>query len=84
MSWSRNARLFAFEKNGYLPILDVLRAITDADGLGYHGWISMELFSRSLANPDSSCPQDHAQRGMEAWEKLEQVMGWQQEPAMFT
>jgi 4-hydroxyphenylpyruvate dioxygenase len=30
MSWSRNARLFAFEDRGYLPIMDVARAIIEA------------------------------------------------------
>jgi 4-hydroxyphenylpyruvate dioxygenase len=43
MSWSRNARLFAFEDRGYLPIMDVSRAIIE--GLGFQGWVSME-FSR--------------------------------------
>jgi 4-hydroxyphenylpyruvate dioxygenase len=77
MSWSRNCRLFPFEKSGYLPIIDVLKAITDADGLGYQGWISLELFSRTMADPDPSCPREHARRGIESWEKLVKVMGWE-------
>ena len=81
MSWSRNARLFPFEKAGYLPIIDVLKAITDPDGLGYQGWISLELFSRTMADPDPSCPREHARRGMESWEKLVNVMGWQNQVA---
>ena len=81
MSWSRNARLFPFEKAGYLPIIDVLKAITDSDGLGYQGWISLELFSRTMANPDPSCPREHARRGIESWEKLVKVMGWQDQTA---
>ncbi|CZT08162.1 uncharacterized protein RCO7_09323 [Rhynchosporium graminicola] len=36
MSWSRNARLFAFEEGGYLPVLNVARAIIE--GLGTKGW----------------------------------------------
>lgn len=75
MSWSRNCRLFPFEKAGYLPIIDVLKAI--CDGLGYQGWISFELFSRTMADPDASVPKDHARRGMESWEKLVKVMGWE-------
>jgi 4-hydroxyphenylpyruvate dioxygenase len=35
MSWSRNARLFAFEEGGYLLVLSVLKAITELEGLGY-------------------------------------------------
>jgi 4-hydroxyphenylpyruvate dioxygenase len=77
MSWSRNARLFPFEKSGYLPIIDVLKAITDPDGLNYKGWISFELFSRTMADPDRSCPKEHARRGIESWEKLVKVMHWE-------
>jgi 4-hydroxyphenylpyruvate dioxygenase len=78
MSWSRNARLFPFEERGYLPILDVLRAITDErDGLGYKGWVSLELFSRTMADSDPSVPREHARRGMESWQKLIEVMGWE-------
>jgi 4-hydroxyphenylpyruvate dioxygenase len=76
MSWSRNARLFPFE-GGYLPVLEVLKAITDAeDGLGYKGWISLELFSRTMADPSPSCAAEHARRGMESWKKLVQAMNW--------
>ncbi|KAI9744259.1 MAG: hypothetical protein M1818_002411 [Claussenomyces sp. TS43310] len=79
MSWSRNCRLFPFEKPGYLPIIDVLRAITDdgGEGLGYRGWISLELFSRTMVDPSPSCPAEHARRGMESWHQLVKVMGWE-------
>jgi 4-hydroxyphenylpyruvate dioxygenase len=77
MSWSRNARLFPFEKAGYLPIIDVLKAITDPDGLNYKGWVSFELFSRTMADPDPSCPREHARRGKESWDKLVKVMHWE-------
>ncbi|KAH8807513.1 4-hydroxyphenylpyruvate dioxygenase [Xylogone sp. PMI_703] len=79
MSWSRNARLFPFEKSGYLPIIDVLKAITDEDGLNYKGWVSLELFSRTMADPDPACPRKHAARGMESWKKLVKVMGWEKQ-----
>ncbi|KAH7377435.1 sugar phosphate isomerase [Cadophora sp. MPI-SDFR-AT-0126] len=76
MSWSRSARLFAFEEGGYLPVVEVLRTITGSDGLGYRGWISMELFSRTMADTRVECPNEHAMRGMESWKKIVEVMGW--------
>lgn len=76
MSWSRNARLFPFEEGSYLPILDVLRAITESDGLDYKGWISMELFSRTMAEPEPSVPAEHARRAMVSWKKLVEVLKW--------
>ena len=79
MSWSRNARLFALEKGGYLPVLQVFRAITDEKpkGLGYKGWVSMELFSRTMADPNPSTPSEHARRGMDSWRQLIREMNWQ-------
>jgi 4-hydroxyphenylpyruvate dioxygenase len=70
MSWSRNARLFAFEadKGGYLPVLDIARAFTE--GLGFSGWISMELFSRTMADPDPSVPAEHGRRAGDSWKTL--------------
>lgn len=76
MSWSRNARLFAFEEGGYLPVLDVTKAIIQ--GLGYKGWVSMELFSRTMNEPRDEVPKAHARRAREAWEKLEkEIIAWQ-------
>ncbi|KAK0110673.1 hypothetical protein ONS96_002275 [Cadophora gregata f. sp. sojae] len=72
MSWSRNARLFAFEEGGYLPVLAVTRAIIE--GLGYKGWVSMELFSRTMVEPGDEVPTAHAHRAWQAWEKLEKEM----------
>lgn len=74
MSWSRNARLFAFEeeRGGYLPVLDVVRAVFD--GLGFEGWVSLELFSRTLADPAPDTPVVHARRGMVSWGKLMKVL----------
>ncbi|KAI5455846.1 xylose isomerase-like protein [Mariannaea sp. PMI_226] len=45
MAWSRNARLFPFEYGGYLPITAVVKTLVAA---GWCGWVSMEVFSRSL------------------------------------
>ncbi|KAE8145774.1 xylose isomerase-like protein [Aspergillus avenaceus] len=69
MNWSRNARLFAFEeeRGGYLPVLDVAKAFFD---IGFEGWVSLELFSRTLADPDPSTPRAHARRGRDSWKKL--------------
>ena len=72
MSWSRNARLFAFEEGGYLPVLDVARSIIE--GLGYKGWVSMELFSRTMNEAGDEVPKAHARRAWEAWKKLEKEM----------
>ncbi|KAA8651981.1 hypothetical protein EYZ11_001751 [Aspergillus tanneri] len=69
MSWSRNARLFAFEEDrgGYLPVVEVARSFFD---IGFDGWVSLELFSRTLADPDKDTPRVHARRGYESWRKL--------------
>ncbi|KAH9211470.1 xylose isomerase-like protein [Leptodontidium sp. 2 PMI_412] len=80
MSWSRNCRLFMCEeeRGGYLPVMDVLKAICDEEeGLGYKGWISMELFNRSLLREDESVPREHAERAMRSWEKIVERMGWE-------
>lgn len=75
MSWSRNCRLFYGEsdRGAYLPV----RAITDAiiNGLGFQGWVSMELFNRSMADPSPSTPEDHAKRGAAAWWKMVEEIG---------
>ncbi|KAE8382312.1 xylose isomerase-like protein [Aspergillus bertholletiae] len=74
MSWSRNARLFLYEQDrgGYLPVVQVAEAFLQ--GLGFEGWVSMELFSRSMADPDSTVPEMHAQRGIKAWERLAEAL----------
>ncbi|GFF44049.1 3-dehydroshikimate dehydratase [Aspergillus udagawae] len=73
MSWSRNARLFPFEEGhgGYLPVLDVARAFFE---LGFEGWVSLELFSRTLADPDPATPEKHAVRGWRGWRKLVEAL----------
>ena len=74
MDWSRNARLFPLEEDrgAYLPVVPITQAIVRCapDGLGYKGWVSLELFSRSTQEEDKSVLQQHAQRGSEAWKKL--------------
>lgn len=75
MSWSRNCRLFygETERGAYLPV----RQITDAiiNGLGFQGWVSMELFNRSMADPSPSTPEEHARRGAVAWQKMIDEVG---------
>ena len=80
MSWSRNARLFPGEedKGAYLPVLDVLRVITGKDGLGYDGWISSEIFSRTLVDPRLEVVKEHAQRAEISWRWMEKELGWMQ------
>jgi len=70
MSWSRNCRLFygEEERGAYLPIKAILSAILN--DLGYKGYLSAELFSRSLTDPDRSVPQDHARRAAVSWQKI--------------
>ena len=74
MSWSRNARLFMYEqdKGGYLPSLDVARVILK--DMGYEGWVSMELFSRTMSDPDPTVPRNHAQRCINAWHRLREEL----------
>lgn len=75
MSWSRNARLFygEEEKGQYLPIEKVSRALlgpVTEGGLGFEGWVSMELFSRTMNDTHKEVPTEHARRGAIAWKKL--------------
>ena len=76
MSWSRNARLFPFEKDrgGYLPVLEILKVITE--DVGYRGYISFELFSRTMNEKGHEVPEEHAKRGEASWSKLVEFMGW--------
>jgi 4-hydroxyphenylpyruvate dioxygenase len=81
MNWSRNARLFPGEddRGAYLPVLEVLRAITGRDGLGYNGWISFEIFSRTLVDPRPETAQERAQRADRSWSWIERELGWRLE-----
>ena len=56
----------------------MLKAICDEKtGLGYKGWISMELFNRSLVEEREEVPKEHAERAMESWRRLLKVMRWE-------
>ncbi|KAI0975191.1 xylose isomerase-like protein [Xylaria arbuscula] len=70
MSWSRNCRLFYGEKDrgGYLPVAEISRAIFH--GLGFEGWVSLELFHRRMGDTDAVVPQELASRGAASWAKL--------------
>lgn len=72
MNWSRQARLFVGEEGAYLPALDVMRAAVE--GLGYKGWVSLELFSRSMAMKGEGVPEEHARRAEESWEKIKKAV----------
>ena len=80
MSWSRNARLFPFEtesRGGYLPVLEILRVITDE--VGYKGYISFEFFSRTMNEAGEHVPEEHARRAKVSWDKLVEHMSWNDE-----
>lgn len=70
LAWSRNARLFPCEeeRGGYLPIQRVTEACLD--GLGYTGWVSMEVFSRTTQETCPSVPYEHAARAKQSWERV--------------
>ncbi|KAF7188674.1 3-dehydroshikimate dehydratase [Pseudocercospora fuligena] len=70
MSWSRNCRLFYGEEDrgAHLPVEDILKAIIV--DLGYTGYLSAELFNRSLTSADVSVPEEHAHRAAESWQKI--------------
>ncbi|KAF2687189.1 xylose isomerase-like protein [Lentithecium fluviatile CBS 122367] len=70
MSWSRNCRLFYGETGhgAYLPVRDVARAIIN--DIGYEGWVSMELFNRTMERSDEGVVDELAARAMEGWRKM--------------
>jgi 4-hydroxyphenylpyruvate dioxygenase len=70
MSWSRNARLYAFETDlgGYLPLEQVCRAIFVK--LDWEGWVSMEMFHKSLYQTDTEMVGKLATRAMISWSKF--------------
>jgi len=70
MSWSRNFRLFYGEEDRgqYLPIKEIAEVILQ--DLKFDGWVSMELFSRTLADPRPEVPEEHAKRAGITWKKL--------------
>ena len=78
MSWSRNARLFPCEeaRGGYMPVLEILRTITE--DIGYEGFVSFELFSRTMAEVGEGVPEEHARRGERSWGRVCEAMGWEE------
>lgn len=70
MNWSRNARCFMYEsdRGAYLPVDSVVKAVTE--GLGYKGWLSIEVFSRTVAEPGDHVPVEHAKRGIESYREM--------------
>ncbi|KAK4097087.1 xylose isomerase-like protein [Parathielavia hyrcaniae] len=75
MSWSRNCRLFYGEtdRGAYLPVKDFARALFH--GLGFEGWVSLELFNRRMADEGADVPEELAKRGAISWAKLQKDMG---------
>ncbi|RDW76560.1 sugar phosphate isomerase/epimerase family protein [Aspergillus mulundensis] len=74
MNWSRNARLFPCEvdRGGYLPVLEIAKAFFD---LGFEGWVSLELFSRTCNDSRLETVGEHARRGMDSWRKVVRALG---------
>ncbi|KAL4899572.1 hypothetical protein BDW74DRAFT_163429 [Aspergillus multicolor] len=74
MNWSRNARLFPCEEDrgGYLPVLEIAKAFFD---IGFEGWVSLELFSRTCNDPRLETVAEHARRGMDSWRKVVRALG---------
>ncbi|KAM0326638.1 hypothetical protein ACHAQA_006507 [Verticillium albo-atrum] len=74
MSWSRNCRLFYGEQSrgGYLPIREIASAIFQ--GLGFEGWVSLELFNRRMSQEDAEVPEELAKRGAISFAKLARDM----------
>lgn len=77
MTWSRNARLYPFETDpteaasqgrnpGYLPVTQIFEALLD---VGYEGYLSFEVFNRSLNQADHGAIRDHAQRVETSWRR---------------
>ncbi|EAA30378.1 DHS dehydratase [Neurospora crassa OR74A] len=72
MSWSRNCRLFygETEYGAYLPVKEVARALFH--GIGFEGWVSLELFNRRMSEEGPEVPEELAMRGAISWAKLVQ------------
>lgn len=70
MMWSRNFRVFPHEPElgGYMPAEELLRSwIFEC---GFRGWVSMEIFNKSMLDPAPTVPVSHAQRGIRSWKKI--------------
>lgn len=75
MNWSRNARAYVYEEDrgAYLPVERIARTIIHE--LGYRGFVSMELFSRTMSEAGEGVPEEHARRGALAWKTFEKRLG---------
>lgn len=73
VTWSRNARLFAYEEGVYFPVRRIMEVLIK--DCKYEGWVSMELFNIGLVDSSSSVPREYAERGMESWERLKEDFG---------
>jgi len=74
MSWSRNCRLFYGERTrgAYLPVKEI--ALAFFHGLGFQGWVSLELFNRRMNDSSPEVPDELARRGAISWAKLARDM----------
>ncbi|KAK5049522.1 hypothetical protein LTR84_004451 [Exophiala bonariae] len=70
MQWSRNGRVFPgdLELGGYMPVDEIVRTLVLE--MGYQGWVSMESFHASTADPDPETPIRQAQKAMKLWKQL--------------
>ena len=77
MTWSRNARLWPFETDvaeaqaqnrgpGYLPVTEIFDTLLD---LGFEGYLSFEVFNRSLNRGDPYVIKEHQLRARTSWQK---------------
>ncbi|KAI1450462.1 putative dehydroshikimate dehydratase [Annulohypoxylon stygium] len=76
MVWSRKYRLFYGEQahGAYLPIKEIAETIFN--GIGFEGWVSLELFNSRMDCRDPNVPTELARRGAISWHKLANDMGW--------
>lgn len=74
--WSQKYRLFYGEigRGAYLPIREIADAIFN--GIGYEGWVSLELFNSRMECAEVNVPMDLARRGAISWQKLADNLGW--------
>ena len=81
-NWSRNCRLFPMEEGlgGHMPVVEILGALTrrgEEGGVGYEGWVSMEVFTRSTEGAGEACVEWHVGRAWASWVRLRDAMGWE-------
>lgn len=83
--WSRNCRLFpmegglgggAYARRGDPGGLDE-KSGGGGGGIGYEGWVSMEVFTRSTERAGEACVEWHVGRAWASWVKLRSAMGWE-------